>query len=99
MNGTSPAMQWASAMSTRASLEGAVREVVEQLQGKFDGVPDLGLLFHFVVLHTGDISSPVAPCCRKCGPIPNLVGCSGGGRGGGMTSRTHSQGSRKCPRR
>ena len=96
MNGTSPAMQWASAMSTRASLEGAVREVVEQLQGKFDGVPDLGLLF-ISSSFTSEFPR-LLPLLQEMWPIPNLVGCSGGGVVG-MTSETHSQGSRKCPRR
>jgi len=83
MNGTSPAMQWASAMSTRASLEGAVREVVEQLQGKFDGVPDLGLLF-ISSSFTSEFPR-LLPLLQEMWPIPNLVGCSGGGVVG-MTS-------------
>jgi len=76
-------MQWASAMSTRASLEGAVREVVEQLQGKFDGVPDLGLLF-ISSSFTSEFPR-LLPLLQEMWPIPNLVGCSGGGVVG-MTS-------------
>jgi small ligand-binding sensory domain FIST len=76
-------MQWASAMSTRASLEGAVREVVEQLQGKFDQVPDLGLLF-ISSSFTSEFPR-LLPLLQEMWPIPNLVGCSGGGVVG-MTS-------------
>jgi len=70
-------------MSTRASLEGAVREVVEQLQGKFDGVPDLGLLF-ISSSFTSEFPR-LLPLLQEMWPIPNLVGCSGGGVVG-MTS-------------
>ncbi|MBD0266726.1 MAG: FIST C-terminal domain-containing protein [Cyanobacteria bacterium Co-bin8] len=70
-------MKWVSALSTRASLEGAVGEVVEHIQARFSGQPDLGLLF---------ISSAFAselprllPLLQEALPIPALIGCSGGG--------------------
>ncbi|MBD0336997.1 MAG: FIST C-terminal domain-containing protein [Cyanobacteria bacterium Co-bin13] len=70
-------MKWASALSTRASLEGAVGEVVERIRDRFTGQPDLGLLF---------ISSAFAselprllPLLQEALPITALIGCSGGG--------------------
>jgi small ligand-binding sensory domain FIST len=83
MDETSPTMQWASAMSTRASLEGAVREVVEQLQRQFDQVPDLGLVF-ISSSFTSEFPR-LLPLLQEMWPIPHLVGCSGGGVVG-MTS-------------
>jgi small ligand-binding sensory domain FIST len=64
-------------MSTRPSLEGAVREVVEQLQAEFDGVPDLGLIF-ISSSFTSEFPR-LLPLVQEIWPIPNLVGCSGGG--------------------
>lgn len=85
MNGDSQTMQWANALSQRASLEGAVQEVVDQLQNSFQGQPDLGLVF---------ISSAFAsefprllPLLQERWSMPVLVGCSGGGVVG-MTSAT-----------
>lgn len=60
-----------------------MREVVEQLQGKFDGVPDLGLLF-ISSSFTSEFPR-LLPLLQEMWPIPNLVGCSGGGVVG-MTS-------------
>jgi small ligand-binding sensory domain FIST len=77
MNAASQSMQWASAMSTRPSLESAVREVAEQLKGQFDGVPDLGLLF-ISSSFTSEFSR-LLPLIQEIWPIPHLVGCSGGG--------------------
>jgi len=77
MKETSQSMQWASALSTRPSLEGAVREVVEQLQCQFDGVPDLGVLF-ISSSFTSEFSR-LLPLLQDIWPMPHLVGCSGGG--------------------
>ncbi len=77
MNETSQSMQWVSAMSTRPSLESAVREVVDQLQDKFNGVPELGLLF-ISSSFTSEFPR-LLPLLQEMWPIPHLVGCSGGG--------------------
>jgi small ligand-binding sensory domain FIST len=70
-------MQWASAMSTRPSLESAVREVVEQLQDQFAAMPDLGLIF-ISSSFTSEFPR-LLPLIQEIWPIPHLVGCSGGG--------------------
>lgn len=77
MNETSQPMKWASALSTRPSLEGAVREVVDQLKTQFDGVPDLGVLF-ISSSFTSEFPR-LLPLLQDMWSIPNLVGCSGGG--------------------
>ncbi|MEO1127333.1 MAG: FIST N-terminal domain-containing protein [Cyanobacteria bacterium J06639_16] len=70
-------MHWTSVLSTRASLETAVNEVVEQAQRSLEVLPDLGFVF---------ISSAFAsefprllPLLQEQLAIPTLVGCSGGG--------------------
>ena len=70
-------MKWSGAISTRPSLEGAVREVVEKARQQLQSSPDLGLVF---------ISSAFAseyprllPLIREQIAIPTLIGCSGGG--------------------
>ena len=70
-------MQWVSALSTKPSLEAAVREVVEQASSQLQASPDLGLVF---------ISSAFASEYPRLLPLlhdklhlPCLVGCSGGG--------------------
>jgi len=42
---TLPPMQWASALSTKASLEAAVRDVIAQTEQQLSAPPDLGLVF------------------------------------------------------
>jgi small ligand-binding sensory domain FIST len=64
-------------MSTRPSLESAVREVTEQLKAEFDGVPDLGLLF-ISSSFTSEFPR-LLPLLQEIWPMPNVVGCSGGG--------------------
>jgi small ligand-binding sensory domain FIST len=70
-------MKWASAISTRHSLEAAVQDVVEQAQRLLQAPPDLALLF---------ISSAFAseyprlmPLLQDNLAVPALIGCSGGG--------------------
>jgi small ligand-binding sensory domain FIST len=70
-------MEWANAVSTRPSLEGAVKDVVEQLKGQLTAAPDLGLVFI-----SSSFTSEFAlllPLLQDLLPIPVLVGCSGGG--------------------
>lgn len=70
-------IQWINALSVQSSLEKAVDEVVEKLQERLTGNPDLGILF---------ISSAFAsdyarllPLLLDKFPIGYLIGCGGGG--------------------
>jgi small ligand-binding sensory domain FIST len=74
----SSAMKWASALSTRPSLEAAVKDVVDQAQLFLQGSADLGFVF---------ISSAFASEYSRLMPLlkehlsstPVLIGCGGGG--------------------
>jgi small ligand-binding sensory domain FIST len=70
-------MEWANAVSTRPSLEGAVKDVVEQLKGQLTAAPDLGLVF-ISSSFTSEFAR-LLPLLQDLLPIPVLVGCSGGG--------------------
>ena len=72
-----PPMEWANAVSTRPSLEGAVKDVVEQLKGQLTAAPDLGLVF-ISSSFTSEFAR-LLPLLQDLLPIPVLVGCSGGG--------------------
>ncbi|WP_278002772.1 FIST N-terminal domain-containing protein [Nodosilinea sp. LEGE 06152] len=72
-----PPMEWANAVSTCPSLEGAVKEVVEQLKGRLTTAPDLGLVF-ISSSFTSEFAR-LLPLLQSLLPIPALVGCSGGG--------------------
>ncbi|MEM9165143.1 MAG: FIST N-terminal domain-containing protein [Cyanobacteria bacterium P01_F01_bin.4] len=70
-------MKWANGISTRPSLEFAIREVTEQALAQLQMPPDLGIVY---------ISSAFAseyprllPLLREQLPTAHLVGCSGGG--------------------
>ncbi|MBE9113472.1 FIST C-terminal domain-containing protein [Nodosilinea sp. LEGE 07298] len=70
-------MEWANAVSTCPSLEGAVKEVVEQLKGRLTATPDLGLVF-ISASFTSEFAR-LLPLLQSLLPIPALVGCGGGG--------------------
>ncbi|WP_225885398.1 FIST N-terminal domain-containing protein [Leptolyngbya sp. KIOST-1] len=72
-----PSMEWANAVSTCPSLEGAVKEVVEQLKGRLSAPPDLGLVF-ISSSFTSEFAR-LLPLLQSLLPLPTLVGCSGGG--------------------
>ena len=72
-----PPMEWANAVSTRPSLEWAVKDVVEQLKGQLTAAPDLGLVF-ISSSFTSEFAR-LLPLLQDLLPIPVLVGCSGGG--------------------
>lgn len=74
---TTNSMRWTSVLSTRASLEAAIADVVEQAQQSLQQPADLGLVF---------ISSAFAseyprlmPLLRDRLPGLTLIGCGGGG--------------------
>lgn len=74
---TAPAMKWASALSTRPSLEAAVNEVVEVAQLRLGAKPDLGFLF---ISATFASEYPrLLPLLRERLALPALIGCGGGG--------------------
>ncbi|PSN11834.1 hypothetical protein C7271_24150, partial [filamentous cyanobacterium CCP5] len=80
MNGTTAPLRWASAISTRASLEAAVEEVVTALKPQFqqpNQAIDLGLVF--ISSAFGSEFSRLLPLLHEALDIPRLIGCSGGG--------------------
>lgn len=70
-------MQWVSALSTRPSLEAAIKDVVEQAQPQLDANPDLA--FVFISSAFASEYSRLVPLLQESLSIPVLVGCSGGG--------------------
>jgi small ligand-binding sensory domain FIST len=85
MIGRTQPMIWASALSTRASLEGAVKEVADSLKDRFAQSPDLGLVF-ISSSFTSEFSR-LLPLLQDYLPMPTLVGCSGGGVIGNTTDQ------------
>jgi small ligand-binding sensory domain FIST len=79
MSSSSPTdpMQWVSALSTRASLEAAVIEVVQRTQEKLDGTADLAMVF-ISSAFTSEYSRLMPLFAEHLGDVP-LIGCSGGG--------------------
>lgn len=70
-------MKWASALSTRPSLEAALDEVIQQAQQSL-GVPaDLGLIF--ISSTFGSEYPRVLPLLEERLSVPHLIGCGGGG--------------------
>lgn len=70
-------MQWVSALSTRASLEAAVKEVLEQAQRQLQAAPDLA--FIFISSAFASEYSRLLPLLQEALSVPALIGCSGGG--------------------
>lgn len=70
-------MRWVNALSTRPSLEAAVREVVERTQAQMESPADLGLIF---ISSTFASEYPrLLPLLHEALNLPVLVGCGGGG--------------------
>lgn len=70
-------MKWASALSTRPSLEAAVDEVVQLAQASLGTTPDLGLIF---ISSTFASEYPrLLPLLRERLPVPHLVAAVGKG--------------------
>ncbi|MGI0481500.1 FIST signal transduction protein [Geminocystis sp. CENA526] len=70
-------IQWVNALSTNASLEKAINEVVTKIKSKLTTNPDIGIVF---------ISSAFAsdyprlmPILLEKLPLPCVIGCGGGG--------------------
>jgi len=80
-------MQWVSALSTRPSLESALKEVVEQAERSLEGPADLGLIF--ISSAFASEYSRLMPLLAELLPIPALIGCGAigiiGTNRGGLT--------------
>lgn len=70
-------MKWASALSTRSSLEAAVEEVTQQAQQLLQVPADLGLVF--ISSAFASEFSRLMPLLQERLAVPALIGCSGGG--------------------
>ena len=70
-------MKWASALSTRPSLEAAVDEVVQQAQQSLEATADLALIF---ISATFASEFPrLLPLLEERLSVPHVIGCGGGG--------------------
>lgn len=69
--------KWTNAISTRASLEAAVKEVVEQAQSGLDAPADLALVF--ISSAFASEYSRLMPLLREQLKARAIIGCSGGG--------------------
>ncbi len=74
---TVQSMQWVSALSTKASLEMAIQDLVEQIQVQLHTSPDLGLVF-ISAAYASEFAR-LLPLLNEALPLPCLIGCSGGG--------------------
>lgn len=70
-------MQWVSALSTRPSLESALKEVVEQADRDLEGPADLALIF--ISSAFASEYSRLMPLLEELLPVPAILGCGGGG--------------------
>lgn len=70
-------MKWASALSTRPSLEAAVEDVTRQAQQLLQSPADLGLVF--ISSAFASEYSRLMPLLQERLSVPALIGCSGGG--------------------
>jgi small ligand-binding sensory domain FIST len=70
-------MQWVSTLSTRASLEAAVQEVVKQAQPQLQTAPDLALVF--ISSAFASEYSRLLPLLQEALAVPVWIGCCGGG--------------------
>lgn len=69
-------MRWVSALSTRASLEASVKDVVDQAQQQIQ-TPDLA--FVFISSAFASEYSRLMPLLQEALSVPAWIGCSGGG--------------------
>lgn len=70
-------MKWATALSTRPSLEAAVNEVVDTAQARLGTSADIGFLF---ISATFASEYPrLLPLLKERLNLPALIGCGGGG--------------------
>ncbi|NEQ32661.1 MAG: hypothetical protein F6K04_16930 [Leptolyngbya sp. SIO4C5] len=77
MDTSASTMKWASALSTRPSLEAAVAEVAAQAQERLQAQPDLALVF--ISAAFASEFSRLMPLLQEQLDVPIWLGCSGGG--------------------
>jgi small ligand-binding sensory domain FIST len=70
-------IQWTNALSTRASLEAAVTEVVEKVKQSLFAPPDLGIVF-ISSAYSSDYPR-LMPLLLDQFSLPVVIGCGGGG--------------------
>lgn len=70
-------MKWASAISTSASLESALKEVTQQAEEQLAAPPDLA--FVFVSVAFASEYERLLPLLQELMPVAHVVGCSGSG--------------------
>ncbi len=70
-------MQWSCALSSKASLEAALHDVIDRARGDLAGEPTLGFLF-ISSAFTSEYSRVMPLMAEKLTNVP-LIGCSGGG--------------------
>ncbi|MEM8638427.1 MAG: FIST N-terminal domain-containing protein [Cyanobacteria bacterium P01_G01_bin.54] len=68
---------WFNALSTRPSLEGAVREVAQMVRRQFSGTPDVGIFF--IASSYASEYPRLLPLLTEAFPETILMGCGGGG--------------------
>jgi len=80
-------VEWLNVLSTRASLEGALDEIVQRVKTSLTETPTLGILF---VSSTYSSEYPrVIPLLQEKLPIPVVIGCGGGGIVGITAEQNH----------
>lgn len=77
VNATTTQMQWVSALSTRPSLEAAIKQVVQQTQDTLSAPANLGLVF--ISSSFASEYSRLMPLLQEYLSLPHLIGCSGAG--------------------
>ena len=70
-------MEWINALSTNASLEKAIEEVVEQINNQLTGTADLGIIFISSVFASD--YPRLMPILLDKLPLSHVIGCGGGG--------------------
>ncbi|NEO85943.1 MAG: hypothetical protein F6J87_17065 [Spirulina sp. SIO3F2] len=68
---------WLNALSTRPSLEGAVREVTETVRRQLSGTPNVGVFF--IASSYASEYPRLLPLLTEAFPDTVLIGCGGGG--------------------
>ncbi|PSB01318.1 FIST signal transduction protein [Merismopedia glauca] len=74
---TTEQIQWVNALSTRASLEAAVTEVISRTKTNLAAEADWGILF--ISSAFASEYSRLMPLLQEQLQVPHLIGCSGGG--------------------
>ncbi len=82
-------MKWVSSLSTRPSLESAVKEVVEQTQQALQASPNLA--FVFISSAFASEYARLMPLLKEQLSVPHIIGCSGGGIVGNNLTQSQNE--------